>query len=340
MYYFCTYFDQHYLTRGLALYYSLRTHCPAFKLWVLCMDHMTYEVLRSLELPGLHPIALDDFERDDEALRNSKQNRSKIEYYFTCTPSLPLFILKNWPDVDLITYLDGDLFFFANATPLFEEIGSASVAIIPHRFAPHIAHLEKHGIYNVGWLSFRRDSHGLACLRWWRERCIEWCYDRVENERFADQKYLDDWPTRFHNVCVVKHKGANVALWNVGNYRLRWVNGTVRVGDQPLIFFHFHGVKEVTDWLYSVDWEAYAVAPSLVLRRKIFARYIAILVDMRKFLPFSVGLSRGIRYQTHGNYPASVSSIARLASWWRTATTLFRGLSRGRYMFVMQRHVI
>src|SRR5262249_12108200 len=132
MYYFCTYFDQHYLTRGLALYDSLRRHCPPFRLWVLCMDHMTYEVLQRLQLPGLNPIALQELERDDEALRTAKQNRSKIEYYFTCTPSLPLFVLKNWSDVDVITYLDADLSFFASPKPLFDEMGARSIAIIRH----------------------------------------------------------------------------------------------------------------------------------------------------------------------------------------------------------------
>jgi hypothetical protein len=93
--YFCTYFDRNYLPRGLALYQSLRRHCPAFKLWVLCMDRISHEALTRLELPDVHAIALADYERDDKALLEAKQNRTLIEYYFTCSPSLPLFILDN-----------------------------------------------------------------------------------------------------------------------------------------------------------------------------------------------------------------------------------------------------
>ncbi len=63
--YFCTYFDRNYLPRGLALYRSLQRHCPDFQLWVLCMDRICYEVLTTLGLPGVHAIALDDYENGE-----------------------------------------------------------------------------------------------------------------------------------------------------------------------------------------------------------------------------------------------------------------------------------
>jgi len=91
MRYFCTYFDRNYLPRGLALYRSLQCHCPAFQLWVLCMDAACYETLSALALPDVHLIAREDFEAGDEGLLAAKQTRSLIEYYFTCTPSLPLW---------------------------------------------------------------------------------------------------------------------------------------------------------------------------------------------------------------------------------------------------------
>lgn len=275
---FCTYFDRNYLPHGLALYRSLREHCPEFRLWVLCMDDETYVVLGNLDLPGIHPIALEDFERGDEPLLGAKRNRSRVEYYFTCTPSLPLYIFNTRPEVDMAIYLDADLFFFADPAPLFEEMGAGSVAMIAHRFPPRLRHMEQCGIYNVGWLSFRRNDEALACLRWWRERCIEWCYDRVEEGRFADQKYLDQWPGRFRNVVVLENKGANVAPWNLANYGLRLrKDGAVMVDEQPLIFFHFQGLKRVNRWLYNTHWRLYGVNTSMVLRRRIYAPYLKAL---------------------------------------------------------------
>src|SRR5205823_10040223 len=102
----------------------------------------------------------------------------------------------------------------------------------------------------VGLMAFRNDSFGRECLEWWRERCLEWCYDRLEGDRFADQKYLDDWPTRFERVVVLQHKGAGVAPWNAMNYQICLQNGRVIVDGQPLIFYHFHGLKIINRWLY------------------------------------------------------------------------------------------
>jgi hypothetical protein len=274
MRYFCTYFDCHYLGRALALYESLKRHCPDFKIWMLCMDEESHAELVRLNLLNVSPLTLDDLEREDPPLRKAKTNRSPLEYYFTCTPSLPLFILNRDPTVDLITYLDADLFFFSSVERLFDEIKNKSIAIIAHRFSEAFRKSEWNGIYNVGWVTFRRDDNGLSCLQWWRERCIEWCYDRIEDNRFADQKYLDDWPNRFQNVIVMQHKGANLAPWNVGNYKLSAHNGTVLVDEEPLIFFHFHAFKQLAGWIYDTQLATYDVTPSKVVIRNIYAPYV------------------------------------------------------------------
>ena len=238
-YNFCTYFDVNYLSRGLALYASLRTHCPHFRLWVLCMDSASFEALQHLRLPGIQAIQLDAFEAGDHQLLEAKKNRSQVEYYFTCTPSLPLYIFRKFPEVEMITYLDADLYFFDDPSPLFEEMGDQSIAIIGHRFPPALRSQERFGIYNVGWLSFKRDEHAVACLQWWRKKCIEWCYDRLDNGRFADQKYLDVWPEKFQKVVVLQHHGANVAPWNLENYNLSIVQEKVFLGTVSAYFLSF-----------------------------------------------------------------------------------------------------
>ena len=279
MYYFCTYFDQNYLSRGLALYRSLREHCPSFKLWVLCMDAEAYTVLSQRNLPEVQLITLEEFERGDTELLQTKQNRSVVEYYFTCTPSLPLFILNHYPEVDLITYLDADLFFFADPAQLFSEMAGKSIAIIGHRFPVHLRHLESNGIYNVGWLSFRRDENGWKCLHWWRDLCLEWCYDRIEGDRFADQKYLDRFPDRFGDEIVLQHKGANVAPWNIDNYAINMRGNCIYMDDEPLIFYHFQGLKQIVPWVYDFGLWPYGVRTSQELMNCIYIPYIQALQE-------------------------------------------------------------
>jgi hypothetical protein len=262
------------------------------------MDDACYRVLAQLEEPDVHLIALKEFERGDQELCEAKQNRTLIEYYFTCTPSLPLFIFNHYPEVDRVTYLDSDLFFFGSPTPVYDEIGDHSIAIIEHRHPPHLQHMDIHGIYNVGWMTFKHDEIALSCLLWWRDKCIEWCYDRVEDGRFADQKYLDDWPKRFKNVAVIKHKGANLAPWNLANYRIREHQKTVRVDEHPLIFFHFHGLKQVNTWVYDLNFAVFELKASGVVRRKIYGAYVRTLIDVvQETSPYlaKVSVGRGIR---------------------------------------------
>jgi hypothetical protein len=274
MLYFCTYFDSNYLVKGLALYRSLRRQDAPFRLWVLCFDDIAYKALQTLALPEVYPIALREFEAGDEELLQVKGNRSRIEYYFTCTPSLPLYILRNWPEVDVITYIDSDLYFFHSPLPVYAELGDNSVLLVGHRYPENRGHLYRYGVYNVGIICFRRDDSGIRSLQWWRQRCIEWCYDRVEDGRFADQKYLDDWPTRFHGVVVLEHKGAGLAPWNVESHRLSLREGHVYVDSYPLLFFHFHGLQQRGRWLCDPNLGRYGVHVDGVLKRHIYGPYI------------------------------------------------------------------
>lgn len=274
MRYYCTYFDHRYAAQGLALYHSLRQHSSDFRLWVLCLDDVVGHALSQLALPGLTPIALSDLERADPALLIAKANRSVVEYYFTLTAAFMLYLLQSFGEGDLVTYLDADLFFFADPEPLFQELGANSIAIIAHSFPPHLRHLESHGIYNVGWLTFRRDGAGLTCLRWWRERCLEWCYDRVEDGRFADQKYLDDWPTRFAGVRVLRHPGANVGPWNLANITFDQQAEGIRVNHQPLVFFHFHGLKPIASTLYDTHLRNFKLRLTSFQRRYLYQPYL------------------------------------------------------------------
>lgn len=252
-FHYCTYFDKNYLYKGLALYRSLERHFPEFTLWILCFDGETYEVLDKLALPSVHVIRLEDFERDDEDLLKAKSGRTAVEYYWTCTPSLPLYVFRQEPVLDGVVYLDSDVFFYHDPSPLFEELGSSSILIHPHRYAPQNEFMaETSGIYNVGMIAFRNDQRGLECLRWWRDRCNEWCFYRVEDGKLGDQKYLDDWPQRFKGVAVSQYPGVGLAPWNIDKYKLTTNDDHVLVDGAPLVFYHFHSFRLLGRGLFEV----------------------------------------------------------------------------------------
>jgi hypothetical protein len=338
MRYYCTYFDHNYLPRGLALYESLRRHAPDFELWVLCLSRQCHEWLTQRNLPGIRAIALDEFERADPELLRAKQNRSIVEYYFTCSPSLPLFVFAQAPQANLVTYLDSDLYFFRDPEPVFAEMGARSIAIIAHRFPPALRHLEETGVYNVGWVSFRRDAAARACLDWWRARCLEWCYDRMEPGRYADQKYLDQWPALFQGVATLANKGANLAPWNLANYQVRFRDGRVRVDDDELVFFHFHGFQPVNRWLYDPRLKRFGARPTHAIRRHVFLPYWQALQCAQRHVQSASSsqlVPEGLRHVAREGQPAAPSSAwqqawAKVSRWHRLSV----GVLKQRYVLV------
>lgn len=239
MYYFCTLFDSNYLLKGVAMLRTLKQHCPKAHVHVLCMDEQTQDILEKLDLPHITCIPLVLVE--DDQLLAVKQGRNRAEYCWTLSPCLPWYVLQHNPNVDFITYLDADMFFYSSVQPLFDEIGTASIAVIEHRFIPQFKHLEVNGRFCVEWVSFRRDEEGLACLKRWREQCIEWCFYRLEENRMGDQKYLDKWPEQYKSLHILQHPGAGIAPWNYAQYKFnQGDNAAITVDGAPLIFYHFH----------------------------------------------------------------------------------------------------
>jgi hypothetical protein len=247
MRHFCTLFDRNYVFKALVLHRSLERHCPSFHLTTFCFDGEAKRVVDALELPNVSTVALEELEAFDAELLSVKPDRSQVEYMWTSTPSLPLYELGTRPELDEVTYLDADLMFFSDPEPLFEELGDDSVLITPHRFSPELAHHAINGIYNVQFLTFRRDERGLEALNWWHDRCIEWCYYRFEDGKLGDQKYLDDWPERFAGVHVSRHKGCGLAPWNITQFDVHETAEGIYVDEDPLIFFHYHRVRLLSD---------------------------------------------------------------------------------------------
>lgn len=278
MRHYCTYFDSRYLNRGLALHASLRRHASPFTLWVLALDEPCRATLERLELPEIAIVSLASLESAFPALREARTNRTVIEYYFTCTPHLPLHLLRTRPEIDRITYLDADLFFFSSPEGLYSP-DDPPIGIIPHRFSAPLAHLEAYGRFNVGWLDFRKSPEAQACLEHWGLQCLAWCHDRLEEGRYGDQKYLDAWPS-LYPVRVLDHPGANLAPWNLGAHSIDDRGGRVQVDGRPLIFFHFHGLKRVAPALYDPSLRQYGGRLDPAIRRAVYLPYLKCLKEV------------------------------------------------------------
>jgi hypothetical protein len=145
----------------------------------------------------------------------------------------------------------------------------------------------------VQFLAFRRDPLGMEALRWWHDRCIEWCYYRLEDGKLGDQKYLDDWPDRFQGVHVLQHKGGGLAPWNALRYRVENRGGRVFVDDDPLVFFHYHRVQLRHGGKHDTHPPGYHVARST--RRLVYRPYLTALNEsLAEIRAVDPGFERGM----------------------------------------------
>lgn len=292
---YCTYFDHRYLVRALCLYDSLCEHSPPFVLNVLALSGQCEQMLQHLNLPGIQVTSLAELEAAKPELLEAKNNRSIVEYYFTLTSAFCRYLIDGRPAGSLLTYLDSDLYFFQSPDSVFRELENSSVGIIEHRFSQPNRDSIRYGRFNVGWVSFRNDHQGLQCLDDWYTKCLNWCCDRVEEERFADQKYLDNWPRQFRGVRIIEHRGANVGPWNVIDFRLqnRKQDNPIATDETALIFYHFQYVRRLGYRTYSTGFDEYKIdAPlrSLIIRL-IYRPYLRRLHKkekwLRKMMPFT-----------------------------------------------------
>ena len=282
---FCTISDTNYVKFLNALIQSMQKHIPfEFKLVVLCLDDNveSYLIENSLNLDLINLTYLEEVQKE---LLIAKKSRSKIEYFYTLSSGISNYCMKNYK-YDSITYLDSDLFFFNNPEKIFSEIKGYNVAIIPHNFTDKTKKNIKYGIYNVGWVTFIDTKEGKRCLVDWYNNCLNWCYQKLEDGKYADQKYLDSWPDQYKKVKILGNKGINLAIWNLGNYKISKKSGEIYVDEDKLIFYHFAGIQIISNNYIITGLSKVKVSLEGVIKFDIYSHYLNILISIKgKKLP-------------------------------------------------------
>lgn len=242
MEHYVTLFDSLFLPQGLALQASLERHAGSYTLWVLCVDDTAHDVLTRLALPNMRLLRLADCETPE--LLRVKPGRSRGEYCWTLTPFAPRFVFDADEAVRRVTYLDADVWFCGDPREALLELDRSGKAVLitEHAYAPQYDQSGTAGRFCVQFMTFVRGA-GDAVGGWWADRCVEWCFARLEDGKFGDQRYVDEWPQRFGElVHVLEAKALLQAPWNA-----------VRFRPQDAVMYHFHGLRVLRDrrvWLF------------------------------------------------------------------------------------------
>jgi hypothetical protein len=252
--YICTYFDKNYLPRGLALFNSIKQFHESFNLFILTLDEFTYDYLRQINEERIKLISVNTFNQ----YFNTPVNKfpDKKQYYFSSTPNLCLYVLKKNPEIDILLYLDADVFLFNSLDLLYKEFGDSSIGVCRHRENPILKLFVNHyGKYNVGVNFFRNSTTAINCLNDWKYECETWYQGKpgYPLSFFSDQIFLDTWDLKFKDLKVIENIGVNTCYWNAVNYKFRKINGIYYVNKTPLIIFHFSSLVKENDNLWNTN---------------------------------------------------------------------------------------
>ena len=294
MRYICTYFDINFLPRGMALIDSLDKYADDYTLYILALDTEVIEYFEKLKKKNINLITVNEY-IEYFKIDKSKYSTQK-EFYFSLTAGLCLYLLKNNNFIDLLLYLDADVYLFNNIDILYNEIGNYSISICSQRLPWYNS--KKYGLYNVGVNSFRNDEEGLKCLINWHTDCISWekGQKNYKLDFFSDQIWLDNWPSKYKNIKIIEHIGINTAPWNVMNYKITDQEGEYYINDKPLVIYHFSSLK----YLGNNEWHGNTSFTILNIKNVLFSVYNQYLLNVNKYLEYNQ-MSNTLKIDFSGN---------------------------------------
>lgn len=250
---FCMVVSRTRLIQAIACFLSLYKNMDNFKVYILCVDEKCYEFLKEINSDKIVLVTIAELNRED--LLAIKASRKLNQYCWTLKPGFIKHIFTLDDSINRVTYIDSDLFFYQNPNVIFENQPDASVLLSSGEiFLPMYSKKFNQtmqtltGNFNSGFISFKKDINGLQCVNWWDKMCVDSCTSNPEDNKFGDQKYLDDMPFLFNNVYEITTQGINIGHWNYLKYKFTVSNDNVMVNNNKLIFYHFSGFRIISKY--------------------------------------------------------------------------------------------
>jgi hypothetical protein len=237
----CTIVTKDFIPLANVLYRSLRENGNDFSFWVLVIDDIegipasegkniisTNQLLNS-------PVAKEIY--DKYAHTNHDLLRWALK------PVLISWLLEN--KADHVIFCDPDLYFIGKYEFIFEQLSTADVLLTPHwnninvfEFEDGLFSIMRNGMYNAGFIA--SSKKGLPAMQWWAGVCNYKMERQQDLGVYDDQKYLDVLPIEFPGVQVLRHRGCNLASWNIDTCKRELINGKLMINKiYDPIFIHF-----------------------------------------------------------------------------------------------------
>ncbi len=174
-----------------------------------------------------------------------------IELNTAVRPFLFQYITDRFNSPSRVYYLDPDMYIYNKMEATDKLLDDHFIILTPHFTEPIPLDGAKpfedlaliYGVYNAGFLAMNlshRQSDNF--LQWWGERTIQFAYTDTSRGLFTDQIWFNLVPVFFDNVHILKHKGYNMAIWNLHERKIREYEQAGKVSlenDEMLVIYHF-----------------------------------------------------------------------------------------------------
>jgi len=240
---------KNYLALAKTLANSLRQFHPDIDFHLLVIDRPGFP------LGDIDPTSI--FLIDPLSIMDGTQFNSMAELYDVTelSTSVKPFALRHLLDIgyEQVIYFDPDILIIQPLDEILAALNEGNIVLTPHLLdpipmdgrLPDEPFILKAGAYNLGFIGVNASAETRRFLDWWSERLVTLCRIAPHQGLFVDQKWIDLVPSLFERVIVLKHRGYNVAYWNIHSRKLIEEDGRYYVGEKrtPLIFYHFSGYR-------------------------------------------------------------------------------------------------
>jgi hypothetical protein len=236
-----------YLAQAKSLGDSLLEHNPDYDFVIGLVDRLDQSSISAEQLPPyplieLHDIGIPNFENMCDRYNITELNTAVKPFYLK-------YLYDQFPEIEILHYFDPDILVFQALTEIEKGLENNSLFLTPHILSafpdentPQERNLLNTGMYNLGFLGTKRSETTTSFLTWWADRLFEHCYIDLANGMFVDQNWVNFAPIYYEDVFVSRHKGLNMAYWNLHERSLNTDGESYVVNNEfPLIFFHFSG---------------------------------------------------------------------------------------------------
>ena len=259
---FFTHCTNNFFAQVKTLIDSVNHHEPGFRNYVFLVDQKNAAVDYSAIKAEL--IVVDD--TIVPGFTHMVKKYTLIELMSCLKPMLFQYLVKKYPGVSSMIYLDADTCVYAPFKTVEDILKTDDIILTPH-FSTPIPDDKKepfenvalnYGLYNLGFLAINPTSDNTSkFIEWWSNRSREYGYKDVQNGFFVDQLWCNLVPLFFEKVRVIRDLGYNMAPWNLHERKIESTNGdgyTLSNGE-PLVFYHFSSFDyfrpELLSWKYN-----------------------------------------------------------------------------------------